>query len=102
MSAEDIRAAIATVKSRPKIMDFPLPGTLYGVPVYKEPLPPQKIKLSERINVSPQFRADFDAWLLETFGRQDPLLGRNQVLFMGQYGYLCSHESYNRIVDISV
>lgn len=53
-----------------------------GMNVYTTPPDPPKLKLSANAKVSPKFRADFDAWLLERFGTQDPLLPKGSAFML--------------------
>lgn len=69
------------------------PAMFAGLKVFEEPLPPQKIKLSTEIQVTDEFRLEFDTWLLNTFGRQDSLL-RDKCFIMETMGMLVVPHGY--------
>ena len=52
------------------------------VNIMEAPLPPAKIKLSEKVEVSPTFRAQFNAWLLSRFGREDDFFPNDHAVAM--------------------
>jgi hypothetical protein len=51
-------------------------GSLMGIRLIESPLLSDrpKLKLSDKVNVTPEFRAEYDAWLLERFGVQEPVV----------------------------
>lgn len=51
-------------------------GSLMGIRLIESPLLSDrpKLKLSPDVQVSPEFRAEYDAWLLERFGFQEPVV----------------------------
>lgn len=53
----------------------------YGIKFMVAPEPPAKLKLSDHIQVSEEFRQKFDLMLLETFGRQKSLT-EDKIYFM--------------------
>ena len=71
---------------------------LSGMRIFVEPPQPAKLSLSEHVQVSDEFRADFDAWLLVEFGRKDPLLKPGQVLQMAGFGMMVSQQTYDAII----
>jgi len=62
------------------------PFMFCGLRVYEEPLPTPKLKLRENIQVTDEFRKEFDAWLLDMFGRQESLLGKDKCFMMETMG----------------
>lgn len=81
---EDIKIAVDDIgkSNRCNHFGFSDPFDFAGFRIFEEPSPPQKIKLSDNVDVSDDFRKEFDSWLLSEFGRQDPLLKRNQFMVM--------------------
>jgi hypothetical protein len=60
------------------------PLSVMGIPVITEP-PPQKVKLSESVQVTDEFRDDFDTWLAGFFGYHSSIIPKDHV-FMSNYG----------------
>lgn len=56
------------------------PFGLFGYKLITTPPEPPKLQLSKGVAVSADFRREYNAWLIERFGFQDPLLKRNEVL----------------------
>jgi len=71
-------------------------NTLFGHEVVV--LHPQpKMRLSKAVPVTDEFRAEIDAWMLEFFGMQEPLIAKDRMLvvkdpFTGQKTIFCSEE----------
>jgi hypothetical protein len=61
---------------------------IFGWPVYEIPVEYRpKIQLSEDCPVSPEFRREFNQWLLEMFGAKDvSLIRKNQILISKAWG----------------
>lgn len=73
------------------IKDFPAPVLnnpfmFAGLKVYEEPLPPPKLKLAAHIQIEDELREEFDAWLLDMFGREDPILEKDKCFIMETMG----------------
>ncbi len=56
-----------------------------GMRLFEEPLPSQKIKLSDSVTVSDNFRREFDSWLMGMFGRREPML-KDRFLVSREFG----------------
>lgn len=86
LTEQDILDAIKSLdlpgRSQP---DLFYPSTFMGMKVMTTPPEPPKQKLSARLNVSSKFRAEYDAWLLEFFGTQDPILPPGKVFMFGGF-----------------
>ena len=57
-----------------------------GMRVIEEPPPPPKLKLSEKVQVSDEFRRAFDIWLAAEFGYRDPRILHNRFYVSTQFG----------------
>lgn len=68
--ADELRGMYPPVKSEIGFM----PLSIGGMKIIEEPKQPQKIKLSESVMVSDEFRSNFNSWLLARFGRRKSLI----------------------------
>ncbi|MCG7904608.1 MAG: hypothetical protein JAY60_19560 [Candidatus Thiodiazotropha weberae] len=72
----------------------PLVGRIMGMPVFAAPPEPPKIKLSESVTVSDEFRERMNAWLLERFGRRESvILSSRQVIYAKGLGFVMRPET---------
>jgi hypothetical protein len=60
---------------------------LGGLNLFPAPEPGAKISLGPKAPVSEAFREEFDAWLLERFGRRDPILGPDKIIISEAFGF---------------
>ena len=95
MNAEDIRNSIGALKESRHLPMFDLAWR--GLPIYVEPDPPPLLKLSDTVNVSDEFRKDFDEWLLAEFGRKRPIVDRQKIYLLNNFGYLVNNENYHAL-----
>lgn len=54
--------------------------TALGLNIHTAPPPQPKLKLSSKVVVSPEFRIKTDTWLAATFGYNEPIIPKGQVL----------------------
>lgn len=83
LTIDDIKEAMNRINlpERKPILDPFQPHNYFGIKFIAEPDPPAKFKLSDKVQVSDEFRQKFDLMLLETFGRQKSLTDDNKIYF---------------------
>lgn len=74
------------------------PMSFMGLPIFEEPPPPQKVKLSESVQVTKEFRKDFDTWLAGFFGYREGLLGRDQVI-ISNFGMVVRKDTLSALMS---
>ena len=84
VTIEDINKTIKDLPKNP--LSFNNPFNFCGLKVFEEPLPPQKLKLSKHIQVPDKFRIEYNAWLLDMFGRHKSFLERDKCFLLGTMG----------------
>jgi hypothetical protein len=83
---------------------FDLPFRFGGLKVFEAPSPPPKIqvrdiKLSDGTSIlTPEFRAQMNAWLIEMFGFQDDPF-KDKAYILGNYGLVISKPNLRIIND---
>ena len=82
MNEQDVTEAIAKLplSSAPGLF-----GYLHGYNVIVTPPEPPKLQLRKEIQVSADFRRKYDAWLLDRFGRVDPMIKGLDVIVSDLY-----------------
>jgi hypothetical protein len=67
---------------------------LFGMKIYEAPEPPPVIQIPAGFKFcSDEFRAKHDLWLLETFGRKEPIVAMGTAFFSGLYGWAVMNKS---------
>lgn len=67
------------------------PLAIGGTPVYTTPQV-AKLQLKEEIDVSSEFRTDFNAWLICRFGYIEPFVERGMAYYIAGYGVIMRPE----------
>lgn len=76
-------------------------NTLLGLRVYVTPDVP-KMQLSKDVPVSPDFRREIDAWLIELLGYTN-ILGDDAILMSEVMGTIhCNPRNYARLKNIGI
>lgn len=65
-----------------------------GIKVYEAPEPQPVIQIPDEFKFcSDEFRAKHNLWLLETFGRREPIVPKGRALFSTSYGWAVMNRS---------
>ena len=75
-------------------------GRFAGLDVYAEPSPPAKLRLSENVMVTEEFRNQFNDWLLAEFGRKESLLDNGKFYYLEKHGAIIAPEHALSILNV--
>ena len=75
------------------------PPTLGELKIYEHRDPP-KLQLNSNINVSDEFRKEFNNWLIARFGYKESLFGDNEAYYIANYGVVMKPEQIAMLRNI--
>lgn len=68
--------------------------SIFGMRILAAPEPPPVIRIPDSFEFcSDEFRAIHNRWLLETFGRREPVVRAGTALFSSMYGFAIMNQS---------
>lgn len=91
LNIEDLKKLVDELSEKypPVKSPFDLyPLEMCGMKVIEEPKQPQKIKLSDDVIVSDEFRSNFNDWLLARFGRRESFIRGGEFYHFKDYGMI--------------